>query len=101
MTISFDEKGKFYTDIINKESVQVILQTLTNVIRGKIHIMPGRRLKDEINRLDEFFAMTEATVYTPAGKKMYSCKFIAVNREKIVWLLPESELYQAPSGGDA
>jgi hypothetical protein len=100
MSIHFDEKGKFFTNVVNKEAIQVIIQTTTNVVRGKIHIMPGHRLKDEINQLDEFLAVTEATVYNPSGKEMYHCEFIAINREMIVWLLPESDLYPQVGGGD-
>jgi len=99
MTIRFDDKGKFFTDVVNKEAVQVIIQTTTNVLRGKIHIVPGRRLKDEINQFEGFFAVTEAIVYNPAGKEIYRSKFVTVNREMIIWVLPENELNQPESAG--
>ncbi|MCC6957910.1 MAG: hypothetical protein IT316_14015 [Anaerolineales bacterium] len=101
MAIHFDEKGKFFTDIVTKEPVQVIIQTETNVVRGKIHTMPDRRLKDEINHLDKFFVVTDAVVYNTTGKEMYRCNFIAINLEKIIWILPEEELSQSAGGGEA
>ncbi|MCC7129227.1 MAG: hypothetical protein B6D39_05860 [Anaerolineae bacterium UTCFX2] len=100
MTIHFDQKGKFFTDIVNKEPVQVIIQTETNVVRGKIHLAPESRLKDEINSLDRFFAVTDAVVYNSSGKEMYRCNFISLNREKIIWILPEAELSQSAGGGE-
>jgi hypothetical protein len=101
MAIHYDDKGKFFTDIVNKEPVQVIIQTETHVVRGKIHVMPGRRVKDEINRLDDFFAVTEAAVYSQSGKEIYRCNFLAINRDKIVWLLPEDELQKSENEAES
>jgi hypothetical protein len=100
MSIHFDEKGKFFTDIVNKDAISVIIQTEINVVRGKIHVLPDCRLKDEINRLDDFFAVTEAIVYNLTGKELYRTNFIALNREKIIWFLPEGELSQLNGGGE-
>jgi hypothetical protein len=98
MTIHFDEKGKFFTDVIRKEAIPSVVQTMTNVIRGKIHVMPGRRFKDEINRLEDFFAITEAVIYNAAGKELYRCEFMVASRDKIVWIFPEQELPKPDSG---
>jgi hypothetical protein len=46
MSLRFDEKGKFFTEIVSKEAVEVIIQTPTNQLRGNIHIRPGERLRD-------------------------------------------------------
>ncbi len=100
MTIHFDEKGKFFTDVIRKEAIPIVVQTMTNVIRGKIHVMPSRRFKDEINRLEDFFAITDAVIYNPAGKELYRCEFMAVSRDKIVWIFPEQELPELESEGN-
>ncbi len=98
MTIHFDEKGKFFTDVIRKDAIPIVVQTMTNVIRGKIHVIPGRRFKDEINRLEEFFAITDAIIYNPAGKELYRCEFLTASRDKIVWIFPEQELPEHDSG---
>lgn len=92
MSIRFDEKGKFFTDVVSKETVAVIIQTLTHRIRGNIHIRPGERLKDEITRSEGFFAITDATVFDHAGKELHRGDFIAVNRDHIVWILPEDQV---------
>ena len=92
MSIRFDEKGKFFTDVISKESVPVIIETPTSRIRGFIHIRPGERLKDELNQAEPFFAMTEATVFDMGGNEIYRCDFMALGREHIIWILPEDQL---------
>jgi hypothetical protein len=92
MTIRFDEKGKFFTDLISKETVPVTIQTLKNRMHGHIHVRPGSRLKDEINQADLFLAMTEATIFDDAGQELYQCEFIAINRAHIVWILPDEEV---------
>ena len=58
MTTHFDEKGKFFTDIISKESVPVIIQTETNRIHGLMHVRHESRLKDELNNEVGFMAIT-------------------------------------------
>ena len=102
MSIRFDDKGKFFTDVISKEAVPVIIQTLTHRIQGQVHIRPGERLKDEINQGEAFFAVTEAAVFDHAGKQLYRCDFLAINREHIIWLLPEDQMTpteKAKTGG--
>jgi hypothetical protein len=99
MSIHFDEKGKFFTDVISKESIPVIIETPTSRVRGFIHIRPGERLKDEINQAETFFAVTEATVFNLSGDELYYCDFMAVNREHIIWILPEDQLIQ-PENAD-
>jgi hypothetical protein len=91
MTIRFDEKGKFFTDIISKEAVPVTIQTLTNRIHGYIHIRPNERLKDEINQSEVFLAITEATIFDFTGKELFHGEFVAINREHIVWILPDDQ----------
>jgi hypothetical protein len=100
MTIHFDEKGKIFTDVIKKEAIPIVVQTMTNIIRGKIHIMPGRRFKDEINRLEDFFAITDAVIYSPAGKEIYRCEFMTASKDNIVWIFPEQEPAKPDSEGN-
>lgn len=95
MTIRFDDKGKFFTDVISKEGVAVVLQTAVNMIEGKIHVRPGERLKDALNEAEPFFAVTEATIYDKDGKIIYRTDFLAVHREQIIWLLPQDQLIES------
>jgi hypothetical protein len=91
MSIHYDDKGKFYTDLVTKEAVPVLLQTTTNRIRGNIHVRPGERIKDQINQEDVFFAVTEAILYDTAGEEFQRSDFLLVNRDYLIWLLPEGQ----------
>jgi hypothetical protein len=92
MSIHYDDKGKFYTDVITKEAVAVVIQTPTHRIRGNIYVRPGERIKDQINQEDSFLAVTEAILYDLAGEELYRSNFLLVNREYLIWLLPEDQL---------
>jgi len=97
MSIHYDDKGKFYTDVITKEAVPVLIQTPTNRIRGNVYIRPGERIKDQINQDDTFLAVTEAILYDLAGEELYRSSFLLVNREYLIWLLPEDQMREPKS----
>ena len=86
MTIKYDIKGKFFTDIISKESVRCRLQTLNQVIEGDIHIRLEARLKDELDDPEPFLAVTDASVYDQAHNLLFQTGFIAVRRDHLVWV---------------
>ena len=88
MTIHFDDKGKYYTDIVRKEGRQVIIQTTTHRVEGLIHIRVENRLKDELDREIPFLAVTDAVVYDGAGMEVTRSEFFAINRQHIVWVFP-------------
>jgi hypothetical protein len=99
MTIEFDEKGKFFTDVITKATVPAIIQTSTQRIHGNIYVRPDQRVKDELDRDEKFLAVTAATVFSLDGQVLYRCNFIAVQRSQIVWVIPENEtITQGESG---
>ena len=89
MTLHYDDKGKFYTEYVSKTAVNAIIQTLMQRIIGRIYIRAGDRVSDELNQSEQFLAVTEATVYGLEGDILYRCDFIAINREHVVWLIPE------------
>lgn len=91
MTLRFDEKGKFYMNVVPKETVESVIQTVSNRITGCVHIRPGTRLKDEINREGEFLAVTNAVIFDATGAKLYQCEFLAVNLHHVVWIMPANE----------
>jgi hypothetical protein len=92
MKIHYDEKGKFFTDVITKEPVPVVIQTLAHRIEGNVHVRVGQRFKDELNNSEEqFLAVTEATIYNTNGETLYTAPFLTVNRKLIVWVLPNDE----------
>jgi hypothetical protein len=89
----FEEKGKIYTQVVSKTPVRILLQTATNRIRGNMHVKKGERLKDELDAVIHFLAVTDADVFDSAGEKLlFKANFMAVNREQIIWVFPEEEL---------
>jgi hypothetical protein len=92
MTIEFDDNGKFFTDIISKTPVPVLLQTVTHRIHGNIHVAQDRRLKDELDLPEKFIAVTGAVIYSADDQVLYHASFLAVQRDEIVWVLPDSEI---------
>ena len=84
-----DDKGKIFTEVVKKYPVRVIVQTVTQAVRGKIHIRPDERLKAELDRDEPFLAMTDATILDASGATLHRADFLAVRRDHIVWVLPE------------
>ena len=92
MLNQFEEKGKIFTNIFTKKPTNVHIQTNIHLIRGKVHIRPDERLKDELNHPESFLAVTDAAIFNLDGKKLFNCTFIAVNRSHVVWLLQDDEI---------
>ena len=88
MTIEYDDKGKFYTDIVKKLPVAVVIQTSTHLVRGLIHVRDGERLKNELERDEMFLAVTNATVYNAEDKVLFTVPFMAIQRAQIIWIMP-------------
>jgi hypothetical protein len=102
MTIEYDEKGKFYTDVVKKLPISAVIQTTTHLIRGLIHIRQEERLKNELERDEKFLAVTNATVHGMDDKVIFSSPFMAIQREQIVWLMPvEEERQEGVGNGDS
>ncbi len=91
MAIEYDEKGKFFTDIIQKIAVHAMVQTTSQLIHGNIHVREGERLKDELDRDELFLAMTDAGILGVDGQVQFVAPFLAVRRSQIVWVLPDEE----------
>jgi hypothetical protein len=87
----YDEKGKVFTDVVRKQPLPALVQTTIHTIRGYIHVRPGERVKDELDRNELFLAMTQAQVLSAEGKVLYEASFIAVRREQILWVIPLEE----------
>lgn len=93
MVTQFDEKGKFYTEVIPKEAIQVTVQTLTHRMHGVMYKRQKIRLIDELNFGDDrFIPMTDVTVYNAQGGVLFQTEFIAIEFDQIVWVIPDSEL---------
>lgn len=91
MSMHVDHKGKYFTDVISKDLVHAVIQTLTVRIEGDVYIRPGERMKDELNKSDKFFAVTDAVVYNARGEVLYKSEFMSVNLDQVVWVSPRNE----------
>jgi hypothetical protein len=91
MSTHVDHKGKYFTDVINKELVHAIIQTLTVRVEGDIYVRPGERLKDELNRTDKFIAVTDAVVFNARGEVLYKSSFMSVNLDQVIWVSPKND----------
>ena len=97
MSVRVDAKGKIFTDIIQKEEVPALIQTLTNLIHGNIFLRPGIRIKDEFNNnSDAFIAVTDAQVYSATGQVLVQSKFLTINKAHVVWVRPEEHDDERP-----
>ena len=91
MKVFYDEKGKFYTDVITKKTVLAVIQTRTGRIRGKIHIRHEQRVKDALEESGQYLAVTDATIYDNDAQVLYEKQFIAIHQAHIVWVIPEED----------
>lgn len=93
---SFDDKGKIYTQVISKSPIKVILLTAFHRIHGIIHVRIDGRLKDELDAAVNFLAVTDAVVFDSTGNtQLFKTDFMAVNRNQIVWVIPEDDMESA------
>ena len=72
-----------------KEKIPVILLTTTYRLEGEMHVVPGGRLLDEINKERDFIPVTNATVYDISGETpLDTLDFLAVNKGLVVMVAP-------------
>jgi hypothetical protein len=91
MSIEYDNKGKVFTRIVRKDAVYVRVQTATHQIQGEIYLSQDRRIKDQLELVEKFIAVTSAKVYDLSGKLAYEATFVTLNRDQIIWLALEDE----------
>ncbi len=102
MSVRIDAKGKTYTDIVRKDDIAVLIQTITNLIHGQVYIRPGLRLKDELNGTAEtFLAVTDAEVYNADGQVLVRSQFLTLNKNHIIWVRPDEEAEETDTQADA
>lgn len=89
MTIEYDDKGKYFTDIVTKVAVPATVQTTTHLLRGKIHVRMDQRFKDELDVNEQFLAITDVSILGADGQVVFQSAFLAVQRSQIVWVMPE------------
>lgn len=93
-----DPKGKYFTEVIQKRAIPARIQTTRQMIQGKVHAHPDKRVTDELDGPLTFLAVTEAQVFDEQGRPVGTFPFLSVNKTQIVWLAP-SEGSTAEGGG--
>jgi hypothetical protein len=90
MELHIDDRGKYFTPRINKESVFSVIRTSEHLIVGHIHVRPEHRLKDEINGdRDRFLAITDASVYDSTGVQLlFTSSFLLLAYNHVVLISP-------------
>ena len=91
MSIEFNDKGKYFTDIVSKSAVQAVIQTVTHRIEGSIHVRINERIKGELDRDEFFLAVTDARVFAAVGSVLFETPFMTVARSQIVWVIPSED----------
>lgn len=99
MTIHYDKKGKYFSNVITKLKVRAVIQTDLHRIDGEIYLMDDERTKDALNQDERFLAVTDASVYDRDGNALYRTGFLAVNRDHIIWVIPHEGDSPAGEGG--
>ncbi len=98
MEMRIDDRGKFFTQHITKETVETYIQTARHTIIGQIHVRPDQRLKDALNEEhEEFLAVTDASVYDLQGEQLlFQSGFLIISHQHIEFLSPV-EAVQKPT----
>ena len=91
MSLEFNEKGKYFTDIISKVAVPAIIQTTTHRIEGSVHVRLDGRVKDELDRTEPFLAVTNAKIFNVDGSVLYEKDFMTISRLQIIWVIPSDD----------
>jgi len=92
MITHFDDKGKIFTDVVQKIPVGVTIQLPSQRLHGMIHLRVERRIKEEMNNPEPFLALTRVEVYDVEGiHLLVSAAFMAVNKSQIIWIVADSD----------
>jgi hypothetical protein len=102
MSVRYDDKGKYFTEIVSKYTISATIQTLLHRIHGNLHLRMGERLKDEMDRAGFYLPITDVTIYSMQGQVLYNADFLLISREQIIWIMPEEPEQDVElPGGDA
>lgn len=92
MITHFDDKGKIFTDVVQKIPIGVTIQLPEQRLHGLIHLRSEKRIKEEMNDPEPFVALTQVDVYSKDGReRFFSTNFMAVNKAQIVWIFTDAD----------
>lgn len=94
LDVRFDEKGKFFTPRVAKDTLPALIRTAQQVIVGHIYVRPEKRLKDDLSEdASRFLPVTDARVYRADDETLlYHSSFLLVAYQHIIMISPVSAL---------
>jgi hypothetical protein len=81
-----------FSNNIQKVTTKAVIQTMSDVIIGDLHLRPRLRLIDELISGDQYLAVTNAVVYDKSGRVRFKTSFLTINREHIVLVIPWEDI---------
>jgi hypothetical protein len=90
MDVCPEPKVKYFTKVINKVQLEVIVQMDAGRIKGIVHVHPEHRLLDELNDERAFLPLTDVEV-EGLGKGVRT-KFLALRKDCIIYVIPIEEI---------
>jgi hypothetical protein len=95
MDLRIDDKGKYFTARISKDSFNAFIRTADQLLVGRLHTRPERRLTDELNAdQGRFVPITNVRVYDASGRTLlYETEFLLINQQHIITLGPLEALH--------
>ena len=71
MDMRIDEKGKYFTPRVAKDTLPAFIRTADQIIVGHVYVRPEKRLKDDLNEdASRFLPVTDARVYNAADETL-------------------------------
>ena len=76
------------------DRIEALIRTVDQLIVGRLHSEPGKRLKDELNHSStRFIAITDARVYDASGRELlYQTDVVLVANGHIVSVTPRKSV---------
>jgi hypothetical protein len=92
MSGRLEPKGSLHTNVVHKDEISALIQTISNLVHGRLYLRSGLRLKDELNAtVEQFIAVTDAEVYNANGQVLVRSDFLTLNKSHIIWIRPDEE----------
>ena len=92
MASQIESQDAVSSQYISKKPTPVIIQTSHHRLHGNVHVGLGKRLKDELDGGLQFLPVTNVVVYGDDGQAVYHSQFLLINREQLVWILPDEDV---------
>jgi len=79
---------------VSKKPTAATIQTTQHRVHGDVHVGLGKRVKDELDGGLQFLPVTNVLIYSESGEILYRSHFLLINRDQLVWILPDEDLVQ-------